>query len=111
MIEEHPVGAEPEHKRRHWKTHIESWQRSGLTQIAYCRENGLKLHQFTYWKKRIQHKDRDIAFVPLRFSRNLPAVVNPSNIHLTTPNGYKIELSGTFDQSIVRQLLHTVRSL
>jgi hypothetical protein len=111
MIEEHPVEPEAEQKRRHWQTHIERWQRSGLNQIAYCKQNNLKVHQFTYWKKRIQHKDRDIAFVPLRFAQNLPAVVNPSRIQLTTPNGYKLELCGAFDQTIVRQLLNTVRSL
>jgi len=111
MTEERAVEPRPEQKRRHWKTHIQSWRKSALSQVAYCREHGLKLHQFTYWKKRVQQKDGDIAFVPLSFSQNLPAVINPSKIRLTTPNGYKLELSGAFDQTIVRQLLDTVRSL
>ncbi len=112
MTEGHPAEPNPEQKRRHWQAHIESWQRSGLSQVAYCREHGLKQHQFTYWKKRTNPKARhDIAFVPLRCSQNLPALVNPSKICLTTPNGYKLELSGAFDQIVVRQLLNTVRSL
>lgn len=111
MTEDPTVESKPEQKRRRWKAHIESWQNSGLSQSAYCREHGLKLHQFIYWRKRVQHKDGDIAFVPLRFSQNLPVVVNPSRIHLTTPNGYKLELSGTIDQIAVRQLLNAVRSL
>lgn len=111
MTEESTVESRPERKRRRWKAHIESWQNSGLSQTAYCREQGLKLHQFIYWKNRVRHKDGDIAFVPLRIPQNLPAVVNPSKIHLTTPNGYKLELSGTIDQIAVKQLLNTVRSL
>jgi transposase len=111
MTEEHPTEPTPEQKRRHWQAHIKSWQQSGLSQVAYCREHGLKKHQFTYWKKRTHKKDHDIAFVPLRCSQNLPALVNPSKICLTTPNGYTLELSRGFDHIVVRQLLNTVRSL
>jgi hypothetical protein len=111
MTDGHPVEPRPEQKRRHWKTHIDSWRKSDLSQVAYCREHGLKLHQFTYWKKRVEQKDGDIAFVPLRFSQNLPAVIHSSRLQLTTPNGYKLELDGPFDQTVVRHLLHTVRSL
>ena len=32
--------------------HIESWQRSGLSQAEYCRLNSLRLKNFWYWKKR-----------------------------------------------------------
>ena len=111
MTEEPMVKSRPEQKRRRWEARIKSWQNSDLSQTAYCREHELKLHQFIYWKKRVQHKNGDIAFIPLRFSQNLPTVVNPSRIHLTTPNGYKLELSGAIDQIAVRQLLSTVRSL
>lgn len=111
MTEGHFIEPTPEQKRRRWKAHIESWQKSGLSQLAYCREHGLKPHQFTYWKKRCQRSNTDISFVPLRLSQNLPAVVNPAQIRLTTPNGYKLELCGAIDQSVVRQLLDTVRSL
>ena len=39
--------------------------------------------------------------------QNLPALVNQSKICLRTPNGYTLELSGGFDQIVVRQLLYT----
>ena len=111
MTEKSTVESKPERKHRQWEAHIENWQKSALSQVAYCREHGLKYHQFTYWKKRVQQENGDIAFVPLRLSQNLPAVINSSRIELITPNGYKLELSGNFDQTVVRQLLHTVRSL
>ena len=68
MPESHCVNpTEPgrEHKRRIWQSHIARWQQSGLNQAAYCREHGLKPHQFTYWKNRFDRTDTDITFVPL----------------------------------------------
>ena len=111
MTDGHPTKLDSEQKRQHWKTHIESWQQSGLSQLDYCREHALKPHQFTYWKKRIVRSDTDISFVPLHFSQNLPAVVKASTIHLITPNGYRIELGAGFDLAAVKQLLSTVQCL
>lgn len=31
---------------------IEQWQRSGLSQKAYCTQNNVAYHQFHYWYKR-----------------------------------------------------------
>lgn len=32
---------------KHWLNHIEGWQRSGLSQAAYCRQHGLNATSFT----------------------------------------------------------------
>ena len=32
---------------KHWLNHIERWQRSGLSQAAYCRKNNLNANSFT----------------------------------------------------------------
>jgi hypothetical protein len=31
----------------HWKNHIETWQGSGLSQAAYCRQQGLNAQYFS----------------------------------------------------------------
>jgi hypothetical protein len=31
---------------KHWLNHIEAWQSSGLSQTAYCRQQGLNSHSF-----------------------------------------------------------------
>jgi transposase len=43
-----------EAKRRFWGQHIERWKRSGLKQSSYCRRHELKLHCFTYWRKKVR---------------------------------------------------------
>ena len=32
---------------QHWIVHIEGWQRSGLSQAAYCRQHNLNANSFT----------------------------------------------------------------
>lgn len=36
-------------------TMITSWQRSGLSQKAYCEHNHIRYHLFHYWYKRYKH--------------------------------------------------------
>jgi hypothetical protein len=100
-----------QHKRRIWQEHIERWQHSGLSQVAYCREYELKPHQFTYWKNRIVGTDTGLSFVPLRFSQNLPMAVAASTFNLFTPNGYRIEVGTGFDPLTLKQLISAVQSL
>lgn len=38
-------------RRSFWQDHLAQWQRSGMTQVAYCHQQGLNLAQFGYWKK------------------------------------------------------------
>lgn len=33
-----------------WKSHIDQWVESSLSQIEYCRQNNLRPNRFTYWK-------------------------------------------------------------
>ena len=40
-------------RRSFWQDHLMHWQDSGMTQVAYCRQQGVNLAQFRYWKKRL----------------------------------------------------------
>lgn len=35
-----------------WQKHVNDWQRSGLSQKAYCAQHDLKLASFGYWRRR-----------------------------------------------------------
>jgi len=101
----------PDKKRRFWKTHIERWNHSGLTQFGYCQTNGLKPHQFTYWKKRLNQPGTGVSFVPLQLTGNLPVPVQKSSFNLFTPNGYRIEVGSGFDPATLRQLIGVVKTI
>ena len=47
------VQEERARRQRFWKQQIEAWQGSELQQTEYCRQNNLKYHRFTYWKKKL----------------------------------------------------------
>jgi hypothetical protein len=40
-------------RRLFWQEHLAQWQGSGMTQVAYCRQQSVNLAQFRYWKKRL----------------------------------------------------------
>ncbi|MCP8689010.1 IS66 family insertion sequence element accessory protein TnpA [Marinobacterium sedimentorum] len=40
-------------KEAFWHQHLEAWKASGLTQRAYCQEQGLTPYRMTYWKGRL----------------------------------------------------------
>ena len=112
MAEVHANDIDPEQRRRFWKDHIDCWQKSGLTQNAYCLEHDLKPHQLTYWKKRfVNQPTAPISFVPLRFSKNLPPTITGASFTLFTPNGYKIEVGASFNPTALKQLLSMVQSV
>ena len=37
-----------------WHDQINRWKNSGQNQATYCREQGLKPHQFMYWRKKLE---------------------------------------------------------
>ena len=43
----------PTEKRHYWQQHIDAWQRSGLSQKAYCQREALAVSNFGYWRRRL----------------------------------------------------------
>jgi hypothetical protein len=111
MSDESLIELDPNQKRQYWQQHIEGWQQSGLNQAAYCRQNNLDRHQWTYWKKRLARTDAGVSFVPIKFAHNLPVAIPKPAINLVTVNGYKIEVSAGFDAVTLRLLISVVQAL
>ncbi len=84
------------HRHKKWQTHINQWHSSGTTQAAYCRKHRLKLHQFVYWRSKlnsatISEPDKpadktDSCFVPVVIEQAARA-----ELTVTLPNGLRIE--------------------
>lgn len=104
---------ELEQKRALWKQHIESWQSSGLTQSAYCRQHELKVHQLVYWKKRFVQTDSGITFVPLKIRHSQPpsAGMCSASMRVIVDRDLQIELGADFDPRLLCRLITTLRSL
>ncbi|MFC1760575.1 hypothetical protein ACFL6U_00665 [Planctomycetota bacterium] len=40
---------------RFWKTHVEQWQATNVTQIQYCKDEGISLCAFRWWRRRLEY--------------------------------------------------------
>jgi hypothetical protein len=98
-------------KRRYLKAHIESWSKSGLSQVDYCRVNNLVPHRFGYWKKRLKAADGNVSFIPIQLPDQLPVAVEKRPFNLFTPNGYRIEINDGFNPTTLHRLIAVVNRL
>ncbi len=93
------------YKRRskaQWQQLIEAQQSSGLSQTAFCQQEGLSIGTFSNWKRKL--KDDKESFIPLANTGSpssdpwieLPAALptdNPWHIELDLGNGVCLRLS------------------
>ena len=91
-----------------WLPHIEAWEKSGQSQAAYCRENGLVHTRFTYWKLKLRptapshEADPAPGFVPVRVLGQAPA-----GLTLRLPNGVTVEGISDDNLSLAQRLAGT----
>jgi hypothetical protein len=101
-------------KHRYWKTHIENWQLSGMSQRGYCREHGLQFGRFGYWRKKLlSHNSPEVSLVEVNLGdkpiSNLTPPLRP--VRLIAKTGHRIELEKDFDPIALKQLIHTLEAL
>jgi hypothetical protein len=75
-----------------WRRHLEAWQRSGLTQVAYCASQELSIKSFHRWRRKereaVQMVQPPLTLVPARLGT--PATLGVVRLH--SPGGWRIEL-------------------
>ena len=114
MIEQPSRAEESKRKREYWSSHIERWQESGASQTEYCKEHGLKDHQFTYWKKRIVQTETAAKFVSVNlgsFTNRQPSPQPVSALRVVVSNGLKVEVEAGFDPHLLGQLIVALRGV
>lgn len=42
---------------RSWRDRVRRQQKSGLTIQAFCKQEGLAAHQFSWWRRELRHRD------------------------------------------------------
>jgi hypothetical protein len=92
---------------RYWKSNIERWATSGLTQTEYCRRNDLSKARFTYWKRKFKRQNLPVEFVPL----SIPANIHKTGLKLNLGQGVQIEIPDGFTSETLERVLATLRSI
>lgn len=79
-------------KSEFWSNHMAAWERSGLTQAAYCRRHALSLPSFGYWRRVLGRRPgvpSSPAVVPIVVGEP-DAVVEAIEVRL--PNGLQVQV-------------------
>jgi hypothetical protein len=100
-------------KRREWKSRINAWKSSGLTQVEYCRQKELSKCQFTYWKCKLEKKVDPITFVPIMGKpvRSQTPQNHQAPIKLIIDSMYQIEIGDGFSPGTLSTLIRTLDRL
>ena len=85
--------------------HIEAWQSSGLSQVAYCRQHQLNSKTFSNWLR--IYRSRQVAsaastLIPVEIK---PEPSPPELLCLRWPQGHTLELPADISPQWLGQLL------
>lgn len=107
-------------KAAQWKQRIQRWEASGLSQAAFCRNHGLKLATFGYWRKKfpakrgVQPKGR-LRLVPVGGVDQQPQPIQAlkqecSSQYITMEiNGVTVHLDADFSAEALKRLLSVLK--
>ena len=107
----------------YWHGHFKGWEKSGLSQAAYCRRNDLKYCLFHYWKRKlnkpsqssVQLESNTINFVevssPRSFISRQSSQAAPIDFFRLWVGDICIEVGNKFDGQSLSQLLGCLRAL
>lgn len=90
-----------------WRSHIDRWAESGMSQVEYCKQYELIPHRFTYWKSKFKKENLPVEFVQIPE----PMPINSVGIKLNIGQGLQIEIPEDFSRVTLEQVLVTLRVL
>lgn len=94
------------HAQGLWKDHSEAWKASGITQQAYCEQEGISYRSFVYQHNRLMSQTKK---APMNFIEAKPesaVISNPaSGLQLMLPNGIRISIGAEINPVLLQTVL------
>jgi hypothetical protein len=97
-------------KREYWQDQIEKWQESNLSQSAFCKQSGVKLSTFMYWRSvlsPLENKKMPI-FAPLKIIKNEITHEMDAKIEIKLITGHVVYLPTTIGIHEITKLIHSL---
>ena len=93
-------------QKRHIE-HIKIWQASGLTQAAYCQQQGLNAKTFSRWFKTYQLSNQSTKplLIPVEIKPAAADTHATASLWLRLPKGLALELPGNTSPRWLAELL------
>ncbi len=102
--------------RQQWRTLIDAWWDSGLTQGEYCRRHSISVSSFARWREVFRREGQPTKPTPKReqepactlvpvhwISEPTPHSGGPLSLHF--PDGLRLDISVGFDATTVHRLI------
>lgn len=87
-------------KAAQWQSHIQAWQRSGLSQAGYCQQHELVVSRFGYWRRKLQGGRSPAP----EFVQVVPRATRES-LSVWLPNGLEIKGVEAGNLAVVTELV------
>jgi hypothetical protein len=117
------LSANQRRSRKEWRIHLSEWKQSDLTQSEFCRQKGLNLRTFQYWRRKFIHSSEPeippgdhsrLKVVQLQQERFSPVQINipnlSSGIKLKIGNIF-IDLDNNFNQEVLIRLIKVLKTV
>jgi hypothetical protein len=102
-------------REQFWRSHLETWSLSGLSQAEYCRQNDLNLARFGYWKRRFRKDNLPVEFVQVPTasvkSTRLFQDTGVPSLRITMGSEFAIEVLDEFSPATLEKVLLTLKRI
>jgi hypothetical protein len=89
-----------------WKEHDEAWKSSGLTQVAYCAEQGISYQSFVYQHQRMANKAKRASAKFIEAKQTSVGINGQvAGLQLMLPNGVRIGITSELNTSLLNTVL------
>ena len=88
----------------YWQSHVEAYRKSGVSQRAYCRQQGISFWTFNPWKRKLESRGEEVQEIP----RDIVQRLSPAEkeIELSLGDGIRISIPDRFSEETLRNLLN-----
>lgn len=94
-------------KRALWADRLVRWAESGLSQVGWCRAQGLSVASFGYWRRRLREEAAPVGLLPIVRS---VADARAAVVQLHLPGDLRVEVPGHADPVHVAALVRALRA-
>ena len=97
-----------EERENHWRRVVDRQEESGLSVLAFCRQQKLSAHTLYNWRRRFARQRRVQFAVMEVHPQGPPANVNAS-LELVLPAGERLQVFAGVDATTLRTVLAALR--
>jgi hypothetical protein len=94
-----------------WRALVEEQEKSGLSQIEFCKLQNIVLSQFVYYRGQIKAKERSDnsnseSFVPVQINQHSPH--SSLEVRLVLPNGFQCYFPYHLDVAHIKKFIEVL---